>query len=85
MKIIWLALVLPLAACETVGLPLDAQYPAVPPEILACSKRAVATLPNADMSAHDVEVNWKSDRYQAVVLRQCLKRLIVRDQKLSRG
>ena len=78
-----LLLALPLAACQTVGLPLDAQFPDVPPEIIACAKRAPTKLAAADMSAHDVEVNWKADRYNAVVLRQCLRRLIVRDQKLS--
>jgi hypothetical protein len=78
-------LALPLAACQTVGLPLDAQFPAVPSEIQACAKRAPVKFAAADMSAHDVEMNWKADRYNAVVLRQCLRRLIVRDQKLAKG
>jgi len=77
------ALCCALGGCETVGLPLDAQFPSVPLEIIACAKRSNSALPAADMSAHDVEVNWKADRYNAVVLRQCLRRLIVRDQKLG--
>lgn len=83
MKLAFL-LTLPLAACAgTVGLPLDAQFPDVPPDIQACVKRANTKLPEADMSAHDVEINWKADRYSNVILRQCLRRMIVRDQKLA--
>jgi hypothetical protein len=79
-----LLLILPLAACQTTGLPLDAMFPAVPPEIAACAKRANATIPAKDLSAAEVEATWKQDRFTSIALRQCLRRLIVRDQKLAK-
>ena len=80
----FLLLILPLAACQIVDLPLDAQFPAVPPEIAACAKRANVALPGKDLSAAEVEAAWKQDRFTNVALRQCLQRLIVRDQKLAK-
>ena len=78
-----IALALPLAACQTAGLPLDAKFPDVPQEIVACSNSQLSVIPDRDLSAHDVEILWKSDRYTFVATKKCLKRLITRDQKLA--
>lgn len=73
-----------LGGCQTTGLPLDARFPPVPPEVLACVKRANAAIPAKDLSAAEVEAIWKQDRFTNVALRQCLQRLIIRDQKLAK-
>jgi hypothetical protein len=77
-------LALALAGCQTVGLPPDAKFPGVPREISACAEVANAPIPTKDLSAAEVEKAWKQDRLTAVALRQCLQRLIVRDQKLAK-
>jgi len=79
-----IALLVILPGCQTVGLPLDAAFPAVPPEIAACAKRTNSAVPAKDLSAAEVEATWKQDRFTNVALRQCLQRLIVRDQKLAK-
>jgi hypothetical protein len=84
MRLPILLLTLPLAACQTAGLPLDATFPAVPPEIVACAKRTNVPVPAKDLSASEVESAWKQDRYTTVAIRQCLRRLILRDQKLAK-
>jgi len=77
-------LALTLAGCQTIGLPLDATFPAVPPEMLACAKRSSVAVPARDLTKAEVESKWKTDRLTNVALRQCLQRLIIRDQKLSK-
>ena len=72
-----------LAACQTVGLPLDAQFPAVPQDIIATSNLELSVIPKRDLSAHETEVLWKNDRYVCVATKRALKRLTIRDTKLS--
>lgn len=76
-------LVIPLAACQTVGLPQDAKFPPVPDDIELCAKSSLVAIPDRDLSAHDVEIMWKADRYVAVTKGRCLNRLIIRDRKLA--
>jgi hypothetical protein len=84
MRLLILILTVPLAACQTTGVPLDATFPAVPPEIVACAQRANSAIPVKDLSAAEVEASWKQDRYTSVALRQCLQRLIIRDRQLAK-
>ena len=84
MRLLILLLTLALVGCQTTGLPLDAKFPGVPPEIAACAKRASVAVPAKDLSAAEVESAWKRDRLTNVELRQCLQRLIMRDQKLAK-
>ena len=74
---------LTLAACQTVGLPLDAQFPPVPADIVAASNQSLSVIPDRDLSAHDTEILWKADRYTCVGTKRALKRLIIRDMKLA--
>src|SRR5262249_34874450 len=72
------------AGCQTTGgLPYDAAFPEVPQDIQTCSKRAVVAVPKRQLTEQEVEAGWKGDRYTVVVLRQCLRRLIKRDQTLA--
>lgn len=83
MKLVILAVPMALQTCGQIGLPLDAKFPAVPQEIVAASNVQLSVIPDTDLSAHDVEVLWKSDRYTCVATKKALKRLILRDVKLA--
>lgn len=77
-------LALALAACaQSVGLPLDAQFPAVPQEVKACAKKKLTNGPQRDLTKAEAESFWKKDRVTAIAIQECLKELIVRDQKLA--
>lgn len=87
MKLLAIILTVPLqlATCQqgTGRLPIDAQFPDVPKDIKVCAQRGVAKIPDRDLAADETESTWKGDRLTTVEVRQCLRRLIIRDQKLA--
>ena len=75
-------LAIPLAGCQTVA--IDAAFPPVPRDIAICAKRTNVAIPDRDLTAAEAEHAWKSDRLVTVEVRQCLQRLVVRDNKLAK-
>lgn len=83
--ILTLPLILPLIGCQTTGgLPADALFPAVSPDLIACAKRKGVDIPARKLAQDEAEMLWRKDRNTIVVLRACFNELLVRDQRLAK-
>jgi hypothetical protein len=72
-----------LAGCATtaetpVSRPVAAKdhLPTVPADIARCFNAALGDPEDKDLTVEEVERGWKSDRYQASVMRKCGRRFL---------
>lgn len=85
MKLI-LALVgaLLLGACQHTSGPGGA-LPAPPADVHTCFNKVMSVVPARDLTQAEVESLWKSDRFKAVVMRQCGRRFVAWYDQLRAG